>query len=121
MSQAISRFWRLNTPATAKGRAYQDEKLVTGQIDCPVDPEQHNLLIMSGELSVLLTSKRMTDFVWTWLHELLIQDRVLTMFREQGFTGFDVRPAKARMKVRAKEPDPCDDAPGVSARAAARV
>jgi hypothetical protein len=50
-----------------------------------------------------------------------MQDRVLQLFREQGFTGFEVKPVKARMKVRANAPDPCDDNPGLSASDAAKA
>jgi hypothetical protein len=120
-----TRFWHLTDPEGTRGLAEWDyppgERLFEGPILCPVNPDHQGPGKRIPDLRVLLTSKRITDFVWTWSSECLVQDRVLQLLREQGFTGFEVRPVEARMKVREKEPDPCDDNPGLRADEATKV
>lgn len=73
---------------------------------------------------ILLTSKRITDFVSVWMGRCIVQDRVLRLFREEGFTGFDMHLVSARMKVRGmreKPLDPCDERWGLRPREAASV
>ncbi|HOP79129.1 MAG TPA: hypothetical protein PLZ21_01050 [Armatimonadota bacterium] len=50
-------------------------------------------------------ARRFTDFIWTWYSQCLIQDKVLNMFKEEGFTGFDVWPVRAKLKTRPNAPD----------------
>jgi hypothetical protein len=121
MSASHSQFWDLAERDTAEGLAEWAPDREAERLPCSLNPQQHRLHRYSSELNVLLTSKRFTDFIWTYYSDLMIQDRVLGMFREQGFTGFEVRPVTARMKIRAREPDPCDDTPGVSDRDAGRA
>lgn len=117
-----SKFWHLDPPESLRGLAeWVDEEIEVETIYCTADPGDQRAGERLSNLSVLLTSKRITDFVWTWYSECLIQDRTLTLFREEGFTGFEVKPVKARMKVRAKHPDPCDDNPGLKAEDAAEM
>lgn len=115
-------FWKLSSPESLKGLAEWDDTVKYGEgVRCPVNPGHGRGGRRVTDLSVLLTSKTIPDFVWTWYSDCLIQDHVLRFFREQGFTGFDVRPAHAHMKIRAKQPDPCDDNPGLVAQEAARI
>jgi len=44
------------------------------------------------DLSIILPSSKVGDFVWTWYNDCLVTDRVLSLFREAGFTGFEARP-----------------------------
>ena len=57
------------------------------------------------DLTVALRGRGVEDFVWTWHSECLIQDHVLDFFRTSGFSGFDVKPVKAKFK-RAANDDP---------------
>jgi hypothetical protein len=108
-------FWKLTSPETTRGLAEWDDSMkLGGPVFCPTNPGHRRAGKRLTDLSVLLTSKKTPDFVWTWQSECLIQERVLQLFREQGFTGFEVKPVRARMKVRAKEIDPCDDNPGLT-------
>ena len=117
-----NKFWSLTHPDTLRGMAEWDENVHLEGVKCPVTRTHNSGGRRATDLNVLLTSTRITDFVWTWYHECLIQDRVLTLFKEEGFTGFDVKPVKsARMKIKAKKPDPCDSNPGVKAADAAAV
>jgi hypothetical protein len=68
------------------------------QVECPIDPGHRRGGKRLTDLSVTLPTGAVQDFVWTWQSECLIQDHVLDLFREKGFTGFDVKPVKARFR-----------------------
>ena len=115
-------FWELTGPESTRGLAEWDDSVkLEGPIYCSANPGHRHAGKRLTDLSVLLTSRRIPDFVWTWSSNCLIQDHVLRLFHEQGFSGYEVKPVKARMKVRAKEPDPCDDNPGLRAEVAAKI
>lgn len=61
-------------------------------IVCPVDPNHRRAGKRITDLTIILPSPNVGDFVWTWHGECLITDRVLGLFREAGFTGFEVKP-----------------------------
>jgi len=44
------------------------------------------------DLTIVLPSPKIGDFVWTWGSECIVTDRVLSLFRQAGFTGFAARP-----------------------------
>jgi hypothetical protein len=44
------------------------------------------------DLSIILPSPKVGDFVWTWYSDCLVTDSILSLLRESGFTGFDARP-----------------------------
>lgn len=116
-----TKFWHLSSPESVEGTADWDESMDLEQISCPVTRTHDRPGKRTTDLNVVLTSSQMTDFVWTWGSACMIQDRVLQLFRGEGFTGFEVKPMHARMKIRAEEPDPFDPTPGVTAQEAARV
>lgn len=58
--------------------------------NCQLNPDHKNA-IRTAELKVILPSPNIGDFVWTFYSECLITDRVLDLFKEARFTGFDVR------------------------------
>lgn len=114
------RFWELELQHSLRGLAeWADGREFELEV-CSVN-SQHRFPYYKTGLSVLLTSKKIDDIVWTWYHDLLVQDRVLRQFREEGFTGFEARPVEVGTKVRAKEPDPCATNPGLKARDAGRL
>jgi hypothetical protein len=43
------------------------------------------------DLTVILPSSRVGDFVWTWLSDCIVTDGTLSLFRQAGFTGFQAR------------------------------
>ena len=55
------------------------------------------------DLRVELARQQVQDFVWTWQSECLIQDRVLKLFKDNGFTGYQVKPVNARFNARTVE------------------
>jgi hypothetical protein len=44
------------------------------------------------DLSIILPSSKVGDFVWTWYSDCVVTDTVLSLLRESGFTGFEARP-----------------------------
>jgi hypothetical protein len=56
------------------------------------------------DLDVILPDLPVQDFVWTWYSELLLQGKVLEMFKNEDLTGFGTKPVKARFKSLAKTP-----------------
>lgn len=61
-------------------------------IVCPIDPNHRRAGDRTMDLHIVLPSPRIGDFVWTWMSECLVTDRVLQLFRQVGLTGFEVRP-----------------------------
>lgn len=61
-------------------------------IVCPIDPGHQRAGKRLSDLTIVLPSPEVGDFVWTWLSDCLITDRVLWLFRQAGLTGFEVRP-----------------------------
>ena len=64
---------------------------------CPLNPD-HRLAPWPTELKIVLPRQQVGDFVSTWMSDLLVQERTLELLREEGITGFEVRPAQARFK-----------------------
>jgi|YNPBryunderm2012_1023409.scaffolds.fasta_scaffold10186_2 hypothetical protein len=61
---------------------------------CPVNPYHGRLVKRVMDLRIILPSPRVGDFVWTWYSDCLVTDRVLGLFRQAGFSGFEVRPVR---------------------------
>lgn len=94
-------FWRLKSPESLKGygtRAEWDDSVKTEQITCPLEDGHMRGGKRIGNLTVVLNPKKVGDFVWTWYSDCLIQDHVLKLFRQEGFTGFEVKPVTVKTK-----------------------
>jgi len=46
----------------------------------------------SVDLTIVLPSPKVGDFVWTWYNDCIVTDGTLSLFRQAGFTGFEARP-----------------------------
>jgi len=44
------------------------------------------------DLTIILPSPRVGDFVWTWYGDCIVTESTLSLFRDAGFTGFHARP-----------------------------
>jgi hypothetical protein len=96
---AESQFWHLASPdSTARLAEWVPGEIETEKVVCPVDAGHRRGGKRLTNLSVALRGNGVEDFVWTWLSECLVQDNVLEIFRKNGFTGFDVKPMKAKFK-----------------------
>jgi len=96
---AQARFWNLYAPKSQTRRA----EWVSGEVGvegilCPLHEGHRAGGKRLTDLSITLPGGTVQDFVWTWQSECLVQDRVVEMFEAKGFTGYDVRPARARFK-----------------------
>lgn len=100
-------------------RLYDDEKYLRAEwademdfeksFPCPVDPHGHPP--MGGKrmerLIIDLPSSNIGDFIWTWLGECIITDKVAGLFKEVGFTGYELRPVTVKnVKRMGKESNP---------------
>lgn len=91
------RFFKLSSPESEARLARWDEPMNLEQITCPVNDGHMRGGRRTTDLSIVLP-RVVEDFVWTWLSECMIQQRVLDLFRQAGFTGFEVKPVKARFR-----------------------
>ena len=102
---ATSCFWNLCGPKSLRKLAeWVDDAMDLEQVVCPIDPGHRRGGKRLTDLSICLPGGTVQDFVWTWYSECLIQDHVLDLFRRESFTGFDVKPVKARFKSGTAEP-----------------
>jgi len=99
-------FWNLHGPeSTAKHAEWAEDMDYESTVTCPIKEGHQRAGRRLPNLSVMLRGGIVEDFVWTWYSECLVQDRVLELFKRSGFTGYDVKPARARFK-RASERQP---------------
>lgn len=94
------KFWCLSEPDSTVGLAERDRQRIEEleKLRGPVGLQAAERTDIA--LPVLVTSRKLKDFVWTWNFNCLVQDRVLDLFRSLGFTGFEVLPIEARAKRR---------------------
>jgi hypothetical protein len=101
-------FWKMtnaeNDNFDGRFLAKWDDEVSLEQIMCPVNPHHRRGGKRVSELSVVLPHRNVHDIVWTWLSDCLLQDHVLKLFGEAEFTGFDVRPVKARFSQSSDKP-----------------
>jgi len=103
----IKRFYSLGPPRSAKPSLadnvvygtvewydkYQDaelEKVRYEQIKCSLDP-RHDRRRRIGNLRLILPTSHIGDFIWTIYSECIVSDRVLNLFKDSGFSGFEAR------------------------------
>jgi hypothetical protein len=82
------------------------EKLEYQKVFCTVEPDGHRGVRdrITTPISAVLANIEPHDFVWTWLGEVLVQKRVLEVFKKYGFSGYEAIPEKARYKSWATRP-----------------
>jgi len=98
MSQ--QKFWVMGkTMASSSRRAeWVDDEMDLEQVICPANDGHRRGGKRLTDLSVTLSGSNTQDFVWTWQSECLLTDSVLELFKAEGFTGFEIKPVKARYK-----------------------
>ena len=92
-------FWKMSRPSSTKELAdCDDDNVSLGEpIICPANPDHRGAGQRRSNLSLNLPSQSFKDIIWTWMSECLITDRVLELFAQQKFTGFETRPARAKL------------------------
>ncbi len=88
------------------GWAEWSDVVASRRIVCPVDPGHRRSGDRIGNLTIVLPSPSVGDFVWTWYSECLVTERVLTLFREAGLTGFEAKPVVVEKVKRVKKEQP---------------
>lgn len=93
------KFWLLTKTRREDDRAeWNDDKMGLERVTCSTNPEHRRSGGRTTDLSVFLPSTRLTDCIWTWYSELMVQDHVLTFLRDHRLTGFTVKKVQARFK-----------------------
>jgi hypothetical protein len=93
------RFWCLRgSDSSARLADWAKDEVDTEKIICPIYPGHQRQGRRLSDLSLVLPRHTVEDFVWQWGSGCLIQDRVLELFKGSGFTGFEVKSARARFK-----------------------
>jgi hypothetical protein len=104
-----NQFWLLRSPDVPPKAQWDDGKVALETVTCPADPgiEWHGKRFSGAhqrpgrrlnDLAVVLSNNPPEDFVWTWYGECLLQDHLLGLLRQQGFSGFEVKPVIARFE-----------------------
>jgi hypothetical protein len=108
------KFWILDSNKIRSAIWDQGNKWRTADSDANFD----TLVSFGGpanrlsDLRAVLTANKVPDIAWT-IPDCLIQQRVLEMFREEGFTGFKTHPAVVRWEPK-KLGTASDDASEIS-------
>ncbi|MEW6609802.1 MAG: hypothetical protein AB1414_20555, partial [bacterium] len=78
------------------------------QIICPKDKHHMRGGKRIGDLMIELPSPNIRDFIWiVFGGECLITDKVAGLFKEAGFTGYELKPVTVKkVKRMGKEPKP---------------
>lgn len=96
----MMKIWNLSKHGS-KGRSEWDESVETQKVICPAGHRRGGKRLT--DLGVLLTEYPVQALTWTWYSELLVRDEVVELFEKHEVTGYDLRPVRARLKVRADE------------------
>ncbi len=97
----MSTFWILGQPdddgsLAKEAKLVHDPKIRYEQILCPINPAGHcRAGSRISPLRVVLPDTEPADFVWTYW-ECLVQESVLRVFRDAGFTGYEPSPVHVR-------------------------
>jgi hypothetical protein len=99
-------FWNLHRPESMVSEAdYRDGADWEG-VTCPVDDEHQRAGRRITDLDVEVRSGVKADFLWTFLSDCLIQDRVLELLRKNEVTGFEVKPVTTHFKRQCSDKPP---------------
>jgi hypothetical protein len=93
------KFWMLSPPLNAGKRAeWVHEEMELETVTCPIDEGHQPGGRRLTNISLTLAKGPVEDFVWTWYSECLLQEHVLRALQTGGFSGFEVKPVKARFR-----------------------
>ncbi len=97
-------FWHMHGPNAPPQAEWDRGKVKCETVKCPGHLTGQRGGKRLTDLSVVLSDGPLEDFVWTWYSECLVQDYTLDILRENGVTGFDVKPVKARYEKSSEKP-----------------
>lgn len=107
MTMRSDTFWRLGYPRSmARCARWAPGEVGLETIVCPENALHQRAGRRLSDLSVVLPRLPVEDIVWTYYSECLIQNRVVELFRRLGFTGYELRPVRARFNQPSKGAPP---------------
>jgi hypothetical protein len=92
-------FWNLTDRGDERRLADDSEHddIRFRHVHCTLHPKEHEgVRERITPLSIALPNFVPQDLVWTWGGECLAQERVLRLFNDSGFVGYDAIPVKKR-------------------------
>jgi len=97
-------FYNFRSPKSSAHLAKWADEVDLETVICPKHKGHQRGGKRITPLSVVLPGDRTRDILWTWYSECLITDYVLKLFKKSRFTGYEVKPVKARYKNTNKKP-----------------
>ena len=91
-------FWVLKSPQSAAPAEWDHGKVKLESLHCPANKGHQRRGSRLTDLSVVLSSTKVTDFIWTCYGECMVRNETLSNLHQAGLTGFDVKPVSARFK-----------------------
>jgi len=98
-------FWVLEESGTSQSADWSDSVHYEDKVSCPLVPGHLRPGRRSSPLSVVLPS-RPRDFIWTWMSECLVQDRVVELFEQDRVSGYALSEAEASFRKPSRLPPP---------------
>ena len=89
------RFWLLEQ-ATRRPARLDKTNLKVRHIHCPVNSEHTATSGRLSRLSIIIPTRYVGDFVWTWFSEVLVGPRARDFMRKHRLTGYSLNRAKAK-------------------------
>ena len=100
-----SQFWSLESPkSTRRLASWAEDMDYESTVICPINDGHQRAGKRMAILSIALPRYPIQDFVWTWGSTCLLRDSALEVFKNNGFTGFEVKRVKAKFKRPNGEP-----------------
>lgn len=94
---AVMQCWELAPLEDSTNLADWDEGVALDQVTCPIHPGHIRAGRRIGELRVVLPARSKThDVMWTWGSGCLLNDRVISLFKNAKVSGYELRPVAAR-------------------------
>ncbi len=69
-----------------------DDTVESQSVHCPIKPGHQRGSARLSELSVILPSGSIGDFLWTWYNECIITDKVANLLKCTGLIGYHLDP-----------------------------
>jgi hypothetical protein len=98
-------FWVLEASGTSQLADWSDSVHYEDKVSCPLDSGHSRPGRRSSPLNVVLPS-RPGDFIWTWMSECLVQDRVVDLFEQDRVSGYALSEGEASFKKPSRLPPP---------------
>jgi hypothetical protein len=86
----MTQFWLLDDPYSSDPA---ESHLVSSPISCARDPG-HRRSGAPKLTSIKVANRPSDNFVWTWNNDILVSERVLQAFAQNGVSGFEAAPVE---------------------------